>query len=524
MPHGGPLPSGEQQVGEMGVIASDGSIWYLGTSAVDSAGNHAIYQLSGGQMTTVCVTSTDIGSKWLGMGGPSSSLGLPTGNVNQGSGFQWQNFRSGVIYWSAATGTHAILGNPNDRSTFWGMFAQQGFERGWGLPTSDGHDSPDGYGRIQAFQHYTVVWRPDSGFHLYSSDLFDVWAELPPEGAQQLGRLTSERFDGSNNWFNFEHGSIHVTHPGAALALSADSTPAIDCVTVQVDPPNATCLKNSFYYGVGLSVLSVLKVAPHISTAGEPQDNYVTYKLGNIIEVKLSNFGGDFLHKNAFGFYPAWADVDVKLFPLSVEEQAGAFKAKWSAGAVLDTEGGNGSIASFAVETPQTPSILGMAFYGFVKQSVKMVNCPEARVVVDGIPSALISRTQDPWVVFQRPMNDADLHPAPSPPQPPAQVTTGLENTVWRGNEEDNNTVLQVTFGPNGMVKTQTTYHNLFGSNTVEYSGTYSMRGNTVTITLDNGIVYQGTIIGSSFAGTATNPNSIPPGGVATWGFQVFRS
>jgi hypothetical protein len=41
------------RVGQSGVVASDGSIWYLGTAAVDGAGDCAIYRLSNGLVTPV---------------------------------------------------------------------------------------------------------------------------------------------------------------------------------------------------------------------------------------------------------------------------------------------------------------------------------------------------------------------------------------------------------------------------------------------------------------------------------------
>jgi hypothetical protein len=155
--------AGWENRGTSGLLASDGSIWYLGTATLDGAGNHAIYRLSNGQLTRIGVTSTAIGSRWLGMGGPASSLGLPSGGVNQGSGFQWQNFQKGAIYYSAATGVHAILGNPADPSTFWGRFVVPDRQRTLGLPTSDAQDPGDG-GRIQHFQYGAVYPSPDGSW------------------------------------------------------------------------------------------------------------------------------------------------------------------------------------------------------------------------------------------------------------------------------------------------------------------------------------------------------------------------
>jgi hypothetical protein len=108
------VPTGGQAgwsvVSSNALVASDGSIWYLGTAAVDSAGDYPIYHLSNGQVTQqVCVTSATIGSKWLGMGGPTSALGLPTGDgsfdgADPATQVHCQRFAGGLIYSSAATG------------------------------------------------------------------------------------------------------------------------------------------------------------------------------------------------------------------------------------------------------------------------------------------------------------------------------------------------------------------------------------------------------------------------------------
>jgi hypothetical protein len=203
-------PGSQTQLGQNGVAASDGSIWYLGTAAVDGAGDHAIYQLSNGRVTTVCVTSADIGNKWLGMGGPSSSVGLPTGDVNQGSGFTWQNFQSGVIYSSAATEAHDILGNPNDPSSFWGKFAQLGFERGLGLPTGDQFPTADG-GMAQHFQNGGIYYAPWTGPRVL---IGPIWSAYLAQGAESgpLGLpVSAAPFTTADTGTaaHFEHGGIY---------------------------------------------------------------------------------------------------------------------------------------------------------------------------------------------------------------------------------------------------------------------------------------------------------------------------
>jgi hypothetical protein len=52
--------SGLQQVGTSGVVASDGSIWFLGAATVDSAGNCAVYRLSTARLTQMPCDGTNL--------------------------------------------------------------------------------------------------------------------------------------------------------------------------------------------------------------------------------------------------------------------------------------------------------------------------------------------------------------------------------------------------------------------------------------------------------------------------------
>jgi hypothetical protein len=89
--------SGNVLLGTGGIVAADGSIWFLGTVSMDGAGDQAIYQLSNGQMNTVCVTTAAIGSQWLGMGGPTAALGLPVTNAITQNGQLVQLFQQGAL-------------------------------------------------------------------------------------------------------------------------------------------------------------------------------------------------------------------------------------------------------------------------------------------------------------------------------------------------------------------------------------------------------------------------------------------
>jgi hypothetical protein len=207
---------------EYSVLAPDGSIWFLGTATVSGAGDHAIYRLTNGQLNSVSVTSARIGTKWLGMGGPSSTLGFPTGDVNQGNGFTWQNFQNGVIYSSDATGAHGLLGNPNDPTTFWGKFAQLDYERGLGLPTSDVNQG-NGF-TWQNFQNGVIYWSGATGAHAIfgnpndPSTFWGKFAQLDYE--RGLGLPTSDVNQGNGfTWQNFQNGVIYWSGATGAHAI-----------------------------------------------------------------------------------------------------------------------------------------------------------------------------------------------------------------------------------------------------------------------------------------------------------------
>jgi hypothetical protein len=139
------------------VVLRDGRLWtFDGVHGAqdqgltgDAAANRFL-DLAGGQFTINGFTlKGDIAREWLGLAG---SLGLPAGNaVDNGDGSFHQDFQKGVIYWSAGTGAHAILGNPFDPNTFWGRFAASGYERGLGLPLADQFTTADA-GVAQHFQ------------------------------------------------------------------------------------------------------------------------------------------------------------------------------------------------------------------------------------------------------------------------------------------------------------------------------------------------------------------------------------
>ncbi|MFC4127614.1 LGFP repeat-containing protein [Nocardia rhizosphaerae] len=113
-----------------------GSIyWSVGTGA---------HQISG-----------PIRDKWAALGWESSPLGFPLSDVSaagKGDG-QYSMFPTGAIYWSAATGAHAVWGSIQ------ADWIRAGAETGrYGYPTSDEYDYQGG--KAQDFQGGKITWKP----------------------------------------------------------------------------------------------------------------------------------------------------------------------------------------------------------------------------------------------------------------------------------------------------------------------------------------------------------------------------
>ncbi len=99
-----------------------------------------------------------IGQHYHDLGGPASYLGTPTAPETAAAGSRMQTFHGGTIYWSPATGAHAVhglilaryqaLGGP-------GSFA--------GFPTSD--EQAVVGGRASTFTGAAIYWSPGTGAH-----------------------------------------------------------------------------------------------------------------------------------------------------------------------------------------------------------------------------------------------------------------------------------------------------------------------------------------------------------------------
>jgi hypothetical protein len=141
------------------------------------------------------------------LGGASSALGRPTAPEFSIIGGRERHYRNGRIYWSAATGPHALHG-PILRH-YLSLGGVTGFA---GFPTSDVQRASDGLGRDAHFAGAggtAIYTKPGVGTHEVNGAIRKRWASL--DGViGRLGYPISDEFSTARGLrrSNFQHGHI----------------------------------------------------------------------------------------------------------------------------------------------------------------------------------------------------------------------------------------------------------------------------------------------------------------------------
>ncbi|GAA0307224.1 N-acetylmuramoyl-L-alanine amidase [Kineococcus aurantiacus] len=142
-----------------------------------------------------------IRDKWASLGWETGYLGYPKSDEWALPRGAWTEFQGGSVYWSAATGAHAVRGLIRDK---WGTL---GWENGvLGYPTTDEVALPGG-----AFTHFqggSIYFSPRTGTHVVRGLIRDAWAARGWETGE-LGYPTSDEYDVSGGRrSDFQGGSI----------------------------------------------------------------------------------------------------------------------------------------------------------------------------------------------------------------------------------------------------------------------------------------------------------------------------
>ncbi|GAB3357539.1 N-acetylmuramoyl-L-alanine amidase [Modestobacter lapidis] len=157
--------------------------------------------------------------KWSTTGWEVGYLGYPTTDQTpiRGGGAQYAHFQGGSIYWSAATGAHVLGGAVYDR------WAASGWENSrLGLPVTDLAVAPDRVGLFAHFEHGSIYWTPTTGARLLDKAVYGAWAatgwETGPLGypVTDLTRTPN----GQAEYVHFQRGSVYASAATGARALS----------------------------------------------------------------------------------------------------------------------------------------------------------------------------------------------------------------------------------------------------------------------------------------------------------------
>jgi uncharacterized protein with LGFP repeats len=147
-------------------------------------------------------------ARQFNLGNPHAETPAPRRTPAPRSNGFWQRFDRGWVYWTPATGAHAVYG------AIFAKWAELRWEQGiLGFPVSDELAHPDGRGRFNDFQFGTIYWTPTTGAHEIHGRIRDKWAQLGGTRSFLGYPLTDETTtpDGRGRYNHFEGGSIYWT-------------------------------------------------------------------------------------------------------------------------------------------------------------------------------------------------------------------------------------------------------------------------------------------------------------------------
>ncbi|MGY1721892.1 hypothetical protein [Blastococcus sp. SYSU DS0533] len=193
--------------GPLGYPTADATPLPGGTGTVTTFEHGAIYW---SRATGAHAVTGAIESAWNRWGGTEGELGLPGTDVlalARGTDGRVQHFQGGSVYSSRETGTRVVKG------AVYRAWAATGWEQGFlGYPVSDETHVPGG--AYNLFQGGAVYWSPATGAHAIRGKFYDAWARSGYEGGS-LGFPASGEYDTRRGrQMDFQHGTVLVTTAG----------------------------------------------------------------------------------------------------------------------------------------------------------------------------------------------------------------------------------------------------------------------------------------------------------------------
>jgi uncharacterized protein with LGFP repeats len=157
--------------------------------------------------------STHLGSRVIAdeyarRGGAGGALGAATSQITCGlaGGGCFQHYANGSLYYSPATGVHAVSGAVYDE------WAATGWEWGpLGYPVSEIGTTPDGKARYAHFQRGSIYSAQGLGTHWLGTAIRDAWGGAGWEGGRLGYPTTDQRAtpDGRGAFVFFQGGSVY---------------------------------------------------------------------------------------------------------------------------------------------------------------------------------------------------------------------------------------------------------------------------------------------------------------------------
>ncbi|QXG77193.1 fibronectin type III domain-containing protein [Modestobacter sp. L9-4] len=143
-----------------------------------------------------------IRDRWAALGWQDGTLGYPTADEVALRGGAVTHFQGGSVYWSPATGAHAVRGAIRDR------WAALGWQDGTlGYPTTD--EVGLGGGAVTHFQGGSVYWSPATGAHAVRGAIRDKWASQRWQGGPLGYPTTDEVVLAGGAVTHFQGGSVY---------------------------------------------------------------------------------------------------------------------------------------------------------------------------------------------------------------------------------------------------------------------------------------------------------------------------
>jgi len=140
-------------------------------------------------------------ARYQALGGPSSLAGFPTTDEQAVTGGRASTFTGAAIYWSPGTGAHEVHGLIRDH-----YLALGGPGSFAGLPTSD--EQAVVGGRASTFTGATIYWSPGTGAHEVHGAIRSAYLSYGGPGSPLALPTSDEQPATAGRQNTFQHGSI----------------------------------------------------------------------------------------------------------------------------------------------------------------------------------------------------------------------------------------------------------------------------------------------------------------------------